>query len=124
MARKRQRELEAKAGVEDSSAGAGSAEIDTLAHAGKRPKKSSKAASKQTPRGKGKAQLCPGNATDSNEDGDCLLSLESEIIIVSDDPLEDTAARLSLKPPLAELRLRAQHSSMESPLPQNTWRGL
>ena len=52
------------------------------------------------------------------------MSLESEIIIVSDDPLEDTAARSSLKPPLAELRLRAQHSSMESPLPQNTWRGL
>ena len=54
----------------NNSAGTGSAEMDTLTHAGKWPKQSSKVKSKRTPGGKGKVQPHQRNATRSDEDGE------------------------------------------------------
>src|ERR1700753_250990 len=70
MTRKRRRELEAEAGVANDSAGTGSAEMDTLTRAGKRPKPSSKVESTRTPGVEGKVQPHQRNATRSDEDGE------------------------------------------------------
>ena len=140
MTRKRRRELEAEAG-KDSPSGADSAEVETPLHTGKRAKRPSGVTPKPTPGGKGKARFQQIDV-DSDEEGKRagpskppthrtvraarkagnLLTPESEGIS-RDGPPEDSAVS-SLKTPLAELKLGARRSSMESPLPQSTRRGL
>ena len=139
MTRKRRRELEAGAGKDSTSADP--AEVETPTHAGKRAKRSPKVTPKPTPGGKGKARFQQRDA-DSDEEGKQagpskppthravraarkagnLLTPESEGIL-RDEPQEDSAVS-SLKTPLAELRLGARRTSIESPLPRNARRDL
>ena len=139
MTRKRRRELEAEA--EKDSASPDSVGVETSAHTGKRAKRSSKATPKPTPAGKGKVRFQQRDA-DSDEEGrragpskppahrvvraarkaGNLLTPESEGIS-REEPLDDSAV-LSLKTPLAELKLGARRTSTESPLPRDTRRDL
>jgi len=140
MTRKRRRDLEAEAG-KDSTDGADSAQVETPAHAGKRPKRSSKLTPKPTPREKGKTRFQQRDADSEEERRQAgpseppthravratrkagnLLTPESEGMLRSEHP-EDSAVS-SLKTPLAELRLGARRTSMESLPPQNTRRNL
>ena len=124
------------------STNADSPGVETPLHAGKRVKRSSKVTPKPTPVGKGKARFQQRDA-DSDEEGKRagpskppahravratrkagnLLTPESEGIFKDVSPPEDNAV-LSLKTPLAELKLGARRNSTESPLPRNTRRDL
>lgn len=139
MTRKRRRELEAEA--EGSASPGGPAEVETPIHAGKRTKRSSKVTPKPTPGGKGKARFHQRDA-ESDEEGKRagpsnppthravkavrrtgnLLTPESEGTLRK-EPSEDGAVS-SLKTPLAQLRLGTRRASTDSPLPQNTRKGL
>ena len=139
MTRKRRRELELEAGKDPTTSD--SAAVETPPHAGKRAKRSSKVTPRPTPGSKGKTRFQQRDA-DSDEEGKRagpskppahravratrkagnLLTPESEGVF-KDAPAEDSAV-LSLKTPLAELKLGALRTSTESPLPRNTRKNL
>ncbi|KAF9647056.1 hypothetical protein BDM02DRAFT_3117674, partial [Thelephora ganbajun] len=138
MTRKRRRELEAEAGKDPASAN--SVEVESPVHAGKRARRSPKATPKPTPGGKGKQRFRQRDTVSDEEKragpskppihravravrkAGSLLTPESDGTLKGDLP-EDSGV-LSLKTPLAALKLGAQRTSTESPLPGNTRRDL